>query len=178
MTDALAELEGLVLRLADGDRLAFRPAFAVMWPVVHRFCGRLLGSGADAEDAAQQALEKIFARTSGFDRSRPALPWVLGIAAWECRTFRRRRQRAREGALPEHDTSASRERSPEEAVIEGQLKAAARSVLGQLSELDQETLCAAFEDERPEIAAATFRKRRERAMDRIRAAWRNLYGSL
>src|SRR5689334_6702592 len=83
------ELQRLVARVAEGDRDAFHPLFEALWPVVRRFAERSLG-GADAEDAAQNALVKIFARASELDPARPALPWVIAIAASECRTLRRR----------------------------------------------------------------------------------------
>src|SRR5260370_788744 len=86
-------------RLAEGDRTAFRPVFALVWPQVRAFAARLVGP-ADGEDAAQAALLKIFSRASEYDRARDALPWVLGIAAWECRTLRRRWERRREQSAP------------------------------------------------------------------------------
>src|SRR5690606_7674748 len=46
------ELSKLLARLADGDRDAFRPAFAQLWPQVRGFAGRVLKSDHDADDAA------------------------------------------------------------------------------------------------------------------------------
>ena len=43
-------------RLADGDRNAFDLVFTAIWPVLRRFALRVMGSPADAEDAAQAAL--------------------------------------------------------------------------------------------------------------------------
>jgi RNA polymerase sigma-70 factor (ECF subfamily) len=92
-----AELRRLMERLADGDRGAFRPAFDLLWPRLRAFGLRY--ARADGEDAAQQALLRVFSRASEYDRERDALAWALGIAAWECRTFRRKRQRRREDAV-------------------------------------------------------------------------------
>src|SRR5207302_10345249 len=96
---ARTELDRLVARLADGDRAAFGPVFEALWPVLRAFCGRAVGA-ADAEDAAQSALLRVFARAAEYDPEQRALPWVVGIAAWECRTLRRRRDRRREEAGP------------------------------------------------------------------------------
>lgn len=43
--------------------------------------------------AALAAVLKVFSRASEYDPERDALVWALGIAAWECRTIRRKRER-------------------------------------------------------------------------------------
>ncbi|HEX6275868.1 MAG TPA: sigma factor, partial [Polyangiaceae bacterium] len=86
----------MMARLAEGDRSAFSPVFTRLWPRTLRFCQSLLKSEADASDAAQEAMQKIFERAGDYDASRPAVPWALAIAAWECRTLQRKRQRRRE----------------------------------------------------------------------------------
>src|SRR5262249_33149070 len=49
---------------------------------------------------AQTALVKLFERVDRYDPRRgPALPWILGIAAWEARTVRQRRGRPRGGVV-------------------------------------------------------------------------------
>jgi hypothetical protein len=50
-------------RLADGDRAAFHPVFAVLWPLLRRFATRHLRP-EEAEEAAQEALVKILFRRS------------------------------------------------------------------------------------------------------------------
>src|SRR5262245_2756029 len=88
-------------RLAGGDREAFNAVFTALRPLLRRFALRALPE-ADADDAAQEALVKVFFRASEFDPHRDALSWVLGIAAYEMKTARRRRQRRREEeAVPE-----------------------------------------------------------------------------
>lgn len=162
-------------RLADGDRSAFDPVFEALWPVVRAFCVRALGGAADADDAAQAALMRVFSRAVDFDRSRRALPWVVEIAAWECRTVRRRRERRREvrGSFPE---SVDPDRSPEEAAVESNLQAAALEVLGTLGPRDVETLTS-FQGGAHGAQGARFRKRVQRALFRLRLAWRARHGS-
>ena len=65
--------------------------------------------------------------------------------------------------------------SPEQAAIQGQLCAAAAAVIGTLCPADVETLLALARGERP--AGATFRKRVERALSRLREAWRERHGT-
>jgi len=162
-------------RLADGDRAAFPGVFRALWPKIRDLCASLLRHGPDAEDAAQQAMEKILTRASDYDRERPALPWALAIAAWECRTVARRRERWREVESGGPAESGSTE-SLEEQFIHRELHAAARAALGELSEADRAALVAAYwEESRSGEAAA--RKRRQRALERLRAAFRRLYES-
>ncbi len=173
---ARQDLQQWMARLADGDRSAFAPAFAVLHPLVARFCARLLPDGVDAEDAAQAALLKVFTRAADFDASRDALPWVLALAAHECRTYRKARQRRREEAAPDEGLPDVAE-GPEARLAGAQLAAALRGVLEDLKPEDVATLAVALgEAERPAVPPATFRKRLERAMTRLRAAWRTRHG--
>ena len=169
-------LQEALTRLADGDRSAFHPVFAESWPVVRAFTRALLRGAPDADDAAQEALLRVFARASLFDPARPALPWVLGIAFNECRTVRRRRSRRAEAGLEAagHMATAG---SLEDDVVQADLARAAREVLDGLPPAHVETIVAALQDARPAgVAAGTFRKRLERARQRLRRAWRERHG--
>ncbi len=169
-------LTQLMIRLADGDRSVFDEVYAQLWPVLSAFCKRTL-SLADAEDAAQQALLKVFDRAATFDRSRDALTWALSIAVWEVRSIRKRHARSKTSTL-EAQPLPSVADDPEGLTAERQIVEAARQVLGQLSDLDQQTLLATFNEESPSaLAGATFRKRRERALTRLKDAWRRIYVS-
>jgi RNA polymerase sigma factor (sigma-70 family) len=159
-------------QLADGDRDAFHPVFVRLWPLLRGFAARCLPH-AEAEDAAQEALLRVFARAVEFDRRRDALSWVLGIAAYEIRSARQRRRRRRE--QPAGDDLAGRpdlERSPEARALAADLERSLGEALATLSPGDVETLLAYARGERPDLPAATFRKRVERALARLRGAWR------
>lgn len=170
--EANPDLDELVTRLADGDRSAFTAAFRLLWPRVHDLCRGMLKNESDAADAAQQSLEKILTRSAEYDRTRPALPWALGIAAWECRTALRKRGRRRELS----DDAAPEAQQPEEDFAERQLIQRAVQAMGELSPMDRETLVATFFDEAATASGATLRKRRERALTRLRDAFKRLYG--
>jgi RNA polymerase sigma-70 factor, ECF subfamily len=183
MSDRLRpEIHDALVRLADGDRGAFDPLFERLWPLLPRFCERLLGGTEDARDAAQQALLKVFRRASDFDRRRDALSWIFGIAAYECRTIRRQLERRREDLLPPEEMAG---RGPvdarlEQSLIEHELHDAVEAVLGTLEPRDVQTIRIAMagEGRPPEVAAPTFRKRLERALRRLRMAWGMKYGGL
>ena len=157
-------------RLADGDRDAFHPVFVALAPVLRRFVRRHL-DGPEAEDVAQDTLVKVFARASQFDRERDALAWILGIAVWEVRTARRKRQRRREESLEPKASSLRPDPAPtpEEAAIARALDATLDEALSALSPRDRETLRAYARDERTSgVGAAAFRKRVERGLARLR----------
>ena len=102
------------------------------------------------------------------------LAWVVGIVSWECMTLRRKRTRRREAGSAPLDALADAADNPEERAIRVELEAVAVAALGQLRPEDRETLQVAIYGEGPRDARpATFRKRVERAMGRLRAAWRD-----
>ncbi|HYV86432.1 MAG TPA: sigma-70 family RNA polymerase sigma factor [Patescibacteria group bacterium] len=166
------ELQRLMERLADGDRSAFHPVFELLWPPLRRFAARHLGPG-EADDIAQEALLRVFRRAAEFDPSRSALAWALGIAAYEIRTARRKRQRRREEAAPAGTLATARDQkpTPEETAMQDDMESMLRESLGALRPEDAETLRLYSRGERAHVAAATFRKRVERALTRLRAAW-------
>jgi RNA polymerase sigma-70 factor (ECF subfamily) len=171
-----AELTRLLVRLKDGDREAFRPAFALLWPLLRAFTVRY-ADAADAEDAAQSAIIAVFGRAAEFDETRDGAAWALGIAAWECRTLRRRRQRRKEEPTGAAEQGSARERaswsdSPEDAAVARELRACVQEVLGELRPLDAETLLAYGTQ-----SGATYRKRFSRAVARFRIAWRARHGN-
>ncbi len=173
------DLNRAMTRLAEGDRTAFEVVYAATWPILRRFSSRLLQRSADADDVAQEALLKVFERASEFDARRDALAWALGIAAYECRTHLRKVSRRRESFDPDElGRTTHRGPTPEAAAVERDLERAAFEVLESLTPIDVETiLVATREGSRPRIPAATFRKRLERAVHRLRLAWRAEHGN-
>jgi RNA polymerase sigma-70 factor, ECF subfamily len=172
--DESPDLNALMARLADGERAAFTGVFRALWPSILRLCVSMLKNEADATDAAQSAMEKILSRAPDYDRTRPALPWALAIGAWECRTLARQRFRRRE--IGEETAAAVVVPSSEDDVVQEDLTRAAIAAMGQLSDADKETLLATFWDEAASVQGPTLRKRRERALERLRSTFRRIYG--
>ena len=168
------ELQRCLTRLADGDRAAFRAVFDLVWPRVREIAGRMMPHASDADDAAQVCLLKVFERASEFDPDRDALAWIVGIVSYECLTIRRKTTRRREAGGAALESLVDGATNPEERLISSELEQVAVATLGQLRPEDRETLRIAIfgEGERP-AKPATFRKRVERALTRLRAAWRD-----
>lgn len=163
---------------ADGDRAAIDPLFHALWPIIVGYATKFLGDSTLAEDAAQDALVKLFAQIDRFDRERDALTWALTLATWQCRTARRTAQRRGETSI---ETLIEPVADGAKIAEERELVRAAVTTLATLAPRDVEILIAAITDDdalRCALAPATFRKRLERALARLRTSWRSRHGTL
>jgi RNA polymerase sigma factor (sigma-70 family) len=172
-----AQLDRWMAAAADGDRGALDPLFVALSPIVARYARRFLGDDALAEDAAQEALVRLFGRLDRYDRTRDALTWALTHATWECRTVRTRARRRREVSEAVDDALLDGA-----AVVEDrELVHAAVEALEALAPRDVEIIVAAITDDeelRRTLAPPAFRKRLERALARLRTSWRSRHGTL
>ena len=170
-------LQGAMVALARGDRSAFQPVFATLWPLLRRFCGRALRDPQLAEDAAQGSLMKLFLNASDFREDGDVLAWALGIAAFECRTLRNRGLRRGE-SLGEATlvTVPGAQLSPEDATIAADLRAAVREVMHTLRSRDLEAIERVLDPGPAPPAGPALRKRLQRALQRLRIAWRSTHG--
>lgn len=164
-------------RLADGDRRALRHVHDAVRRPMLQAAERILGSGAEAEDATQNALQKLFAQASDYDRARRVVPWAVALAVFEARTLRKRAQRRKVDAVDtgRFQALAAADAEAPELLERAELQAVVEGLVGQLSEADRETLndvLAENEDGR----GPAFRKRKQRALERLREAWRLLNG--
>jgi RNA polymerase sigma-70 factor (ECF subfamily) len=170
-------IQAAMVRLSDGDRSAMEPLVRELWPVILAFAERSVPAAADAEDVAQEVFLKICGRISDFDCNRDGVSWAFAIAGYEILTLRRKRERRREVSDDTLFERADCADSQEQALIEHQLSAALALVAGGLSDDDRRSLdlvvkgrCAA------DVSGPTLRKRRQRALERLRELWRRLHG--
>lgn len=179
---ARTELNEHLRRLQGGDRAAARFVFEALWRPCYGLARGLLHHDDDAKDAAQSALVKLFEQAPSFDPTRSGLGWALALVTWECRTTRKKRARSREQLTPDGapvdtafatavDTAGQRGRSPAGDSLAQLVRAAdvARVVDGfvALTDHDQATLRALLDGDT--AGDSTQRKRRQRALDRLRA---------
>jgi RNA polymerase sigma-70 factor (ECF subfamily) len=170
-------LRSQLAELGDGNRDAFNAVYERVWPLVRAFVGRHLRP-PEADDAAQEALLRVFSRASEFDRDRDALAWIFGIAAWEIRSARTRVRRRREAALDEEALAGQPGAgpTPEESAAEREREQSIEDALAELGPADAATLRAYMTDAAHDLPPATFRKRVQRAVGRLRAAWKTGHG--
>jgi RNA polymerase sigma-70 factor (TIGR02960 family) len=74
----------LLARAVTGDDSAFAELVQPYQRPVFRHCYRMLGSGADAEDAVQDALERAWRKLATYDGSGPFGAWLQRIATNVC----------------------------------------------------------------------------------------------
>ncbi len=181
MTVTEAELDGWMARLASGDRAAFEPLFRALRPRAARFA-RCRLPAAQAEDTAQNALLKVFAKASEFTPGRPVLPWFYAVCTNEIRAEQRRdtsrATRSRSSAAASATASASLEipsgePSAEEMLLRDELESALRRAIDSLEGDHAAAIASALgHAARPDIPDATFRKRLSRAYQHLRAILR------
>lgn len=171
------QLDRWMADAADGDRTAIDPLFGELWPIAVAFATRFVGDRALAEDCAQDALVRLFGQLERYERGRDALTWALTLVTWQCRTARRRTQRRNE--VPTADDHRSIDGAA--LAVERELVRSALTTLASLAPRDIEVIAAAIADDdelRRRLAPATFRKRLERAVARLRTSWRSRHGTL
>jgi RNA polymerase sigma factor (sigma-70 family) len=169
---ARRETHAAMVRFADGDRLAFRQVFDALWPALLTLTTRALASRADAEDAAQRALLKVFDRIVDLDREHDGVAWAVTICGYEILTMRRQIHRRREDDAAIEPADG---RPPADAVlVDVELRSAVHAAIALLPHRDREAIAGVLLGEPP--TGETERKRRFRAIERLRAAWRKAHG--
>lgn len=153
-------------RLAQGDRTAFDPLYAALRPRALRFAQSRLGE-ADAADAAQSALLRVFSRASEFVPGRPCLPWFYAIVANEIRAGARRRARERlDGGAPDLASPAD---DAESVLLAKELERALELAIADLDDESAEAIRAMLgRAPLPDVKPPTFRKRVSRAYAKLR----------
>jgi RNA polymerase sigma-70 factor (ECF subfamily) len=177
-TDVRQRLNQAMEMLARGDRSQFAFIFSELWPLLSRTCTEWLNDADDGEDAAQRALITLMSRSPEYRAGDSCVGWALTLAMWECRTTRRRRQRSRLRPMEEASDYASGEPSPEAVVALRQMTTLARGVFDELSAAEQRLVAEAVlgESGGEGPVPAVVRKRKQRALDRIRELWRRIHG--
>ena len=175
--DDHAQLRSALARLQEGDRSAAREVFNSLWPVLLSFCSKMLADPSRTEDVSQRVMIKMFAQIDRFNSGRDGLGWALEIALWECRTERTRNRRAREISWNRSANDVETgENSPEQLVIDHNLKLALEVALDKLPKSDRGALVDSLSSSTRQALSAASRKRKQRALFRLKQIWRRLYG--
>ena len=176
MTPQDREAANRALRqLQVGDRAAATAAFDLLWPVMLSFSRRVLNDSGKAQDVAQDALMKLFEQVQDFRPGADAVAWALELTAWECKSELRRSFRQGQKDLPE--ATASDAAGPDSSYEREELRRALLDTVAQLAESDRTLIEAILQETYPANADAAQRKRKERALGRLRQLWGSLYGS-
>jgi len=170
--------DALLERVKNGEAQAVEPLYRGLWGPVVSYCARQLGGGADAEDAAQGALLKLIDQAHEYETSRSALAWAFALAYWECRTLRTSTQRAARRTVEGAEMNAADpEPLADEKLLDDELRRLAAEALGELSPEEVALLSGSASSLPPELIAmapASRRKRKQRLLQRVRAAFGEL----
>lgn len=170
-------ISNALTRLADGDRSAFTVLMTELWPVVLAFVRKTVREAADGEDVAQEVFVKVASRIADYDRSRDGLTWVYAIAAFEIRTHLRRVQRRREAPPLAEDAEPADPTSAQiDLMIDEEISRMLAGALSELTDAERALLGVGEGSVEPVPAGATIRKRRQRALGKLRTVWSKLYG--
>ena len=162
----------LIRRARAGDEAAYERLVRDHQEAVFRLAYLLLGSAAEAEDAAQDVFIQAYRSLGRFDEARPLRPWLLAITANTARNRRRALGRymaaLRRWIAPESSPNAE-----SEAALEAQ---ALWQAVRRLSAADQEVIYLRCFLELPVSEAAqalkiepgTVKSRLSRALSRLR----------
>jgi RNA polymerase sigma-70 factor (ECF subfamily) len=128
----------LVTRSQAGDQDAISELATQVRPMVQRYAGRFFSDPARAEDLAQTAMMKAFARVGDVRSPGAFQAWLLRIARNECLNELARQKHAQlplstlaDGGL-EIEAPAGGDGDPEEALLRSQLQALVRRVAATL----------------------------------------------
>lgn len=167
----------LVERARAGDAVAYGDLVTIHQAAAFRVAYLLLGSAADAEDAAQEGFVKAYLALGRFRFGEPFRPWLLQVVGNEARN-RRRALGRRLGLLQRAAStfSSGHAPSPESVVLAGESGAELRIALARLREEDRHVVTCRYllELSEAETAAAlgiptgTVKSRLHRAMGRLR----------
>jgi len=166
-----AELDGLMDRLADGDRSAFTPLFEALYPRAVSVARRRLDD-AHAEDAAQRTMPAVFARAVEFTPGRRVLPWFYAIAANETHAIARKVRVAASREAPAASASlVPAEGDPESALSRAEIRALVREAVAALDPLSAAAIESHLADD-PDAGprSPALRKRLSRAYARLRSS--------
>jgi RNA polymerase sigma factor (sigma-70 family) len=165
-----AELDGLMVRLADGDRAAFTPLFEALYPRAIAVARRRLDD-SHAEDAAQRTMASVFARAIEFAPGRPLLPWFYAIAANETHAVARKVRLVAIRETAGSDASLiPADGDPESALSLAEMRALLREALGALDPISAAAIEGQLAEDPPSgPRSPAVRKRLSRAYARLRS---------
>jgi len=132
----------LIVRCLEGDETAFELLFQRYRDAVYGYALRMLRNATEAEEAAVEILERVFANLPTFRIDHEFRPWLYGIARNECLMRLRRSRKLQQlemaaRAAGEHEPATDAPELSEEA-------AAIRTQVDALEEPYRETVILAY----------------------------------
>ena len=122
-------------RACRGDQQAFARLVEAYQGPVYNLAYRMLGSAAEAEDAAQETFVRIYTKLHTYQADRKLSSWILSIASHYCIDRLRRRGRSSWLSIDEDSLAAvlpSAESGPEEHIVRNEVRDEVQRLVSQL----------------------------------------------
>jgi len=123
-----------VLQARQGDQVAFSRLVEVYQTPIYNLAYRMLGNGAEAEDATQETFVRVWTKLDSYDLNRKLSSWILSVASHHC-IDRLRRRRGNQVSMEEIQSwrwLPDDKPRPEERTMMGEKADKIRQLLGQL----------------------------------------------
>lgn len=137
LPEMLVEQENALLeKTLSGDVEAFGELIRLYERPIFNLCYRMLGDGAEAEDAAQEAFIRAYSNLASYDRGRSFKTWLFSIASNHCIDRLRKRRLTLlsiDEPLPPHPALVSDQPDPEQQMLEEERSALIQKLLNQLA---------------------------------------------
>lgn len=169
--------KALIKKAKNGDEDAFRQLMEGRISAVYNLSLRMMQNCADAEDAAQDALVKVFSSLPSFQGQSSFATWVFSVTRNTCLDHLRKRKRRAQDTPLEFDLAAGSEYDPEALAGDNETKREVALVLKELPEKLRAPLVLKYIDGYSyeeiagilDVSTAAVKSRLFRGRDRLRA---------
>lgn len=180
MSDRTQE-QGWISLAVQGDDEAFACLVEAYQAPVYNLCYRMLGDGAEAEDAAQESFLKAYQGIGSYDTKRSFTTWLLSIASHHCIDRLRKRRiltLSFEDLLPSQEKPDSKP-GPEAMFARSETEASIHEVLNQLGDKDRAAIILRYWYEMPyeeisqtlSLTVSAVKSRLHRARREVAKQW-------
>ena len=129
-----AEERAWALAAQQGDKAAFMHIVDAFQRPVYNLCYRMLGDGAEAEDAAQETFLRAYTKINTYNANRKFSSWLLSIASHYCidKLRQRRHQIVSWDELPPWRMMPATDPQPEAVALAGEVQHTLHTLLNEL----------------------------------------------
>ena len=145
--------DALMARAAAGDRSAFRLLVERYQDRPYRLAWRMLGDQTEAEDVAQEAFLRLWAKAVTWESVRGGVPgWLVRVATNLCLDKLRRRRFTSDAEVPDTEDDAP---LADAQMISAERASSAAAAVAQLSDRQRVAIVLTYYEELPNAEAAT-----------------------
>jgi RNA polymerase sigma-70 factor (ECF subfamily) len=157
--------DALVAEIARGSADAFAVLVDRHTPALFRVAWRMLGNAADAEDAVQETMTRLWTRASEWKSGGlGARPWLHRVCINHCLDRLRRRRHIADAEVPEQVDPAM---GAEAAMLSDETRAQTRAAIMQLPERQRAAIILTYYEELPNAVVAEILELNIKALESL-----------